>query len=180
MKQYPKNLLYKKSYLKKTLSGRKGSCLSCFTVGLQYKSNCYLTYKQLESARRVILRVLRPKKKHNKKHARNVQVKNTKKRKRRFRLNSLIIRSNLIYPITKKPLQVRMGKGKGNPDHYVSVIKSAHPIMEMSRKVYKFQITRKVLTLASRKLPGRKKLIYTKNTRENWNNYKLQSYFKGY
>ena len=54
-------------------------------------------------------------------------------------------------PITKKPAETRMGKGKGAPDHWVAVIKPGRVLYEL--KGVPEQLALEALRLASYKLP---------------------------
>jgi large subunit ribosomal protein L16 len=54
-------------------------------------------------------------------------------------------------PISKKPLEVRMGKGKGNPEYWVSLIKPGHVLYEMEG--VSEDIAREAFRLAGAKLP---------------------------
>ena len=54
-------------------------------------------------------------------------------------------------PISKKPLEVRMGKGKGNPEYWVSLIKPGHVLNEMEG--VSETIAREAFRLAGAKLP---------------------------
>jgi large subunit ribosomal protein L16 len=54
-------------------------------------------------------------------------------------------------PVTKKPAEVRMGSGKGAPDHWVAVVKPGRVMFEMSGVPE--PIAREAMRLASHKLP---------------------------
>jgi large subunit ribosomal protein L16 len=54
-------------------------------------------------------------------------------------------------PISKKPLEVRMGKGKGNPEYWVSLVKPGHVLYEMEG--VNEEIAREAFRLAGAKLP---------------------------
>jgi len=54
-------------------------------------------------------------------------------------------------PISKKPLEVRMGKGKGNPEYWVSLVKPGHVLYEMEG--VSETIAREAFRLAGAKLP---------------------------
>ena len=54
-------------------------------------------------------------------------------------------------PLTKKPAETRMGKGKGNPESWVAVVRSGRVLYEMSGVTEK--VAREALRLASHKLP---------------------------
>lgn len=60
-------------------------------------------------------------------------------------------------PITKKPLEVRMGKGKGPVDHYVAVIKPGRILFEMDG--VSVEIAKEAFRLAAQKLPVMTKTI---------------------
>ena len=60
-------------------------------------------------------------------------------------------------PITKKPAETRMGKGKGNPEEWVAVIKPGRILYEMEGVTP--EIAKEALTLAAHKLPLRTKFV---------------------
>lgn len=60
-------------------------------------------------------------------------------------------------PITKKPQEVRMGKGKGAIDHWVAVVKPGRILIEIDG--VNLEIGKEALRLAANKLPIRTKLI---------------------
>lgn len=60
-------------------------------------------------------------------------------------------------PITKKPAETRMGKGKGAPEYWVAVIKPGRVIYEMSGVTE--AIAKEALRLASHKLPLSTKFV---------------------
>lgn len=69
-----------------------------------------------------------------------------------------------IFPdksITKKPLEVRMGKGKGALDHYVAVVKPGRIIFEISG--VPIDIAKEALRLASQKLPVKTKFVIARD-----------------
>ena len=59
---------------------------------------------------------------------------------------------------TKKPLEVRMGSGKGSPEEWVAVVKQGQVIFEVAGVTE--EIAREALRLAAHKLPIRTKFIY--------------------
>ena len=61
------------------------------------------------------------------------------------------------HPVTKKPLEVRMGKGKGSVDHYVAYIKPGRVLYEMDG--VDVDIATEALKLAAAKLPIKTKII---------------------
>jgi large subunit ribosomal protein L16 len=60
-------------------------------------------------------------------------------------------------PITKKPLEVRMGKGKGNPEGWVAVVKPGRIMFELEGVPE--PLARRALELAAAKLPVKCKFI---------------------
>ena len=60
-------------------------------------------------------------------------------------------------PITKKPLEVRMGKGKGAPEYFVAVVKPGRIMFEIAG--VDFEIAKEALRLAAQKLPVKTKFI---------------------
>ena len=60
-------------------------------------------------------------------------------------------------PVSKKPLETRMGKGKGNPEEWVAVIKPARILYEMEG--VEEPIAREAMRLAAHKLPIRTRFV---------------------
>ncbi len=60
-------------------------------------------------------------------------------------------------PITKKPAEVRMGKGKGNPEGYVAPITPGRLIFEIEGVSY--EVAKEALRLAAQKLPVTTKFV---------------------
>jgi large subunit ribosomal protein L16 len=60
-------------------------------------------------------------------------------------------------PITKKPLEVRRGKGKGAPDHWAAVVKPGRILFEIDG--VPLQIAQEALQLAASKLPIKTKFV---------------------
>jgi large subunit ribosomal protein L16 len=63
-------------------------------------------------------------------------------------------------PITSKPAETRMGKGKGAPDHWVAVVKPGKILFEVQG--VEEELAKKALTLASNKLPVKTKFCSRK------------------
>ncbi len=93
--------------------------------GLKAITRGFISSKQIESARRVITRSIK-------------------------KQGSIWIRIFPDKPITKKPLEIRMGKGKGNVEYWVSVIKPGKILYELDG-VDEF-VARNAFKLASAKL----------------------------
>ena len=64
-------------------------------------------------------------------------------------------------PITKKPLEVRMGKGKGAPEYFVAVAKAGRILFEVSG--VSFNVAKEALRLAAQKLPVKTKFIIARD-----------------
>ncbi len=65
-------------------------------------------------------------------------------------------------PITKKPAETRMGKGKGNPEYWVAPIKPGRILYELGGVEEELAV--RALTLAGNKLPFATKVILKRNT----------------
>lgn len=104
----------------------RGSKVSFGEFGLKAVDRGRLTARQIEAARRVITR----------------RVK---------RGGKIWIRVFPDKPITQKPLEVRMGKGKGNVEYWVAQIKPGRVIYEMEGVPE--DVAREALMLAAAKLP---------------------------
>jgi len=64
-------------------------------------------------------------------------------------------------PITKKPLEVRMGKGKGAPEYWVAPIKPGRMLFEVGG--VSLEIAKEALRLAAQKLPVKTKFIIARD-----------------
>jgi large subunit ribosomal protein L16 len=64
-------------------------------------------------------------------------------------------------PITKKPAEVRMGKGKGAPEYWVAVIKPGTILFESDG--VKTELAKEALRLAAQKLPIKTKFVVRKD-----------------
>ncbi|UCC38156.1 MAG: 50S ribosomal protein L16 [Candidatus Aminicenantes bacterium] len=131
-------LMPKKTKYRKQQRGRRrgkahrGATLSFGEYGLQALEPCWLTARQLEAGRIVITR-------HTK------------------RKGKLWIRAFPWKPITKKPTEVRMGKGKGDPEYWVDVIKPGKIIYELEG--VSESIAKEAMRLAAHKLSMRTRFI---------------------
>jgi len=67
-------------------------------------------------------------------------------------------------PITKKPAEVRMGKGKGAPEYWVAVVKPGTIMFEAGG--VKTNVAKEALRLAAQKLPVRTKFVVRKDYTE--------------
>ncbi len=104
----------------------RGSSVSFGEYGLKSVSRGRLTARQIESARRTISRHVK-------------------------RGGKLWIRIFPDKPITKKPLEVRMGKGKGSVEYWVAQIRPGTMLYEIQG--VSEELAREAFTLAAAKLP---------------------------
>ena len=123
----PKRVKYRKQ-MRGRLKGRagRGSQIAFGEYGLQALEPCWMTSRQIEAARRAIVRYVR-------------------------RGGKLWIRVFPDKPVTAKPAETRMGSGKGNVDHWVAVVKPGRIIFEIAG--VSEEAAREALRLASHKLP---------------------------
>ena len=110
----------------------RGSHVSFGSFGIKTVEAGWVTARQIESARIAIIRQIR-------KHGR------------------MWIRIFPDKPITKKPAEVRMGKGKGAPDQWVSVVRPGRILFEVEG-VDK-ELAAEAFRLAGHKLPVKTKLV---------------------
>ncbi len=68
-------------------------------------------------------------------------------------------------PITKKPLEVRMGKGKGNVEYWAAVVKPGRILFEIDG--VSEEIAREALRLAAQKLPVKTKFVMAPELMKN-------------
>jgi large subunit ribosomal protein L16 len=113
----------------------KGSSVSFGEYGLKSISRGRLTARQIESARRTITRHVK-------------------------RGGKIWIRIFPDKPITKKPLEVRMGKGKGSVEYWVAQIRPGTMLYEIQG--VSEELAREAFTLAAAKLPL--KTLFTART----------------
>jgi large subunit ribosomal protein L16 len=123
----PKRVKYRKQ-MRGRLKGKasRGAEISFGEYGLQALEPCWMTSRQIEAARRAIVRYVR-------------------------RGGKLWIRVFPDKPVTAKPAETRMGSGKGSVDHWVAVVKPGRIIFEIAGVPE--EAAREALRLASHKLP---------------------------
>jgi large subunit ribosomal protein L16 len=123
----PKKVKYRKSQ-RGRMRGKAGraSELSFGEFGLQALEPCWLTARQLEAGRITITRHMK-------------------------RRGKLWVRAFPWKPVTKKPTEVRMGKGKGDPEFWVDVIRPGRIIYELEGVPE--DVAREAMRLAAHKLP---------------------------
>jgi large subunit ribosomal protein L16 len=131
-------LMPKKTKFRRQHRGRmrgealRGASLGFGDYGIQALEPCWLTSRQIEAARVAMTR-----------HAR--------------RGGKVWIRIFPDKPVTKKPAETRMGKGKGTPEYWVAVIQTGRVLFEMSG--VPDAVAREALRLAQHKLPIRTRVL---------------------
>jgi len=129
----PKRVKYRKSQRgkRKGISSR-GTKLNFGEYGLIATEGAWITSRQIEAVRVTIIRSLR--------HEGRLWIR--------------------IFPnksVTKKPLETRMGKGKGEPANWVAVVQRGRILFEVGG--VEEDRAKKAFTLASHKLPIRTKFV---------------------
>lgn len=104
----PRRTKYRKQHRGRRLgSAQAGATVAFGEWGLQAQSNGWVDSRQIESARRAITGSLR-------------------------RGGKVWIRIFPDKPVTSKPIETRMGKGKGAPDHWVAVVRRGRVLFEVA------------------------------------------------
>jgi large subunit ribosomal protein L16 len=131
-------LMPKKVKFRKQMRGRmrgsamRGNKLSFGDFGLQALTPGWITARQIESARIAITRHVK-------------------------RGGKVWIRIFPDKPITKKPAETRMGKGKGSPEAWVAVVKPGRILYELEGVTE--SVAKEAMRLASHKLPIKTKIL---------------------
>ncbi len=130
----PKKVKHRK-IMKGRLRGKahRGNKLSFGDYGLQALAGGFLTARQIEAARIAMTR-----------HAK--------------RGGKVWIRVFPDKPVTKKPAETRMGKGKGNPEEWVAVVRPGRMLYEMEG--VPLAIAKEAMRLAAHKLPVRTRFVH--------------------
>jgi len=136
----PKRVKYRKTHR----GQRRGKAQSGNTIvfgefGLQAGQAAWITARQIESARRVMVRFLR-------------------------RGGQMWIRVFPDKPVTKKPAETRMGGGKGAPDHWVAVVRPGRMLFEIGG--IKETVAKEAMHLASYKLPISTRFVVKETVKE--------------
>ncbi|MDP5158302.1 MAG: 50S ribosomal protein L16 [Flaviramulus sp.] len=115
---------------------QRGHQLSNGTFGIKVLDSTFLTSRQIEAARIAATRYMK-------------------------REGQLWIKVFPDKPITKKPLEVRMGKGKGAVEYWVAVCKPGRVIFEIGG--VSLDIAKEALRLAAQKLPVKTKFLIARD-----------------
>ncbi len=135
----------KRTKFRKAQKGRmkgisqRGHQLSNGMFGIKSMDSQFITSRQIEAARIAATRYMK-------------------------RQGQLWIKIFPDKPITKKPLEVRMGKGKGAPEYWVAVVKPGRIMFEVSG--VPMEVAQEALRLAAQKLPVRTKFIVARDYSE--------------
>ena len=131
-------LLPKKTKYRKVRKGKndgvatRGQYIAFGDYGLQSLGNERITGRQIEASRQAMTRHIK-------------------------RGGKIWIRIFPHIPVTRKPLDVKMGSGKGNPEFFVAKVKAGTVLFEM--KGVEESVAREAMRLASNKLPIKTKFI---------------------
>ena len=123
----PKRVKYRKMMKGRTRGhATRGASVSFGHYGLQATEPGWISNRQIEAARVTLTRTMK-------------------------RGGKIWIRIFPDKPITKKPAETRMGKGKGNPEGWVAVVKPGRVMFELEGVTE--PVAREALKLAAAKLP---------------------------
>lgn len=133
----PKRTKYRKQQ-KGRMKGNtgRGFQLSNGMFGIKALDSSFITSRQIEAARIAATRYMK-------------------------REGQLWIKIFPDKPITKKPLEVRMGKGKGNPEYWVAIVKPGRIMFEVGG--VPLAVAKEALRLAAQKLPVKTKFIVARD-----------------
>lgn len=120
-------------------NSQRGHRLSNGTFGIKSLDAAFLTARQIEAARIAATRYMK-------------------------REGSLWIKIFPDKPITKKPLEVRMGKGKGAVEYYAAVVRPGRIMFEIGG--VPLAVAKEALRLAAQKLPVRTKFVVARDYQE--------------
>ncbi len=139
----PKRLKYRRQQKGRNKGiANRGFTIAFGTFGLKSLDNARLTNRQIEAARIALTRHMK-------------------------REGSVWIRIFPDRPVTAKPAEVRMGKGKGALDHYVALVKPGTILFEIDGVPYDVAV--EAFNLAAQKLPVMTKLIVRPTAAESFN-----------
>ncbi|MFO7263073.1 MAG: 50S ribosomal protein L16 [Bacillaceae bacterium G1] len=129
----PKKVKYRKEQRGRMKGRAKGGTEVTFgEYGLQALEPAWITNRQIEAARIAMTRYMR-------------------------RGGKVWIKIFPSKPVTAKPLEVRMGSGKGSPEHWVAVVKPGKILFEIGG--VREEVAREAMRLASHKLPIKTRFV---------------------
>ena len=110
----------------------RGAELSFGSFGIKSLEESWITSRQIEAARIAVTRFMK-------------------------REGQVWIRIFPDKPVTKKPAEVRMGKGKGAPEYWVAVVRPGRILFEAEG--VPFEVAKEAMRLAAQKLPVQTKFV---------------------
>ncbi|WP_017257515.1 50S ribosomal protein L16 [Pedobacter arcticus] len=110
----------------------RGAELSFGSFGIKSLEEAWITSRQIEAARIAVTRFMK-------------------------REGQVWIRIFPDKPVTKKPAEVRMGKGKGAPEYWVAVVRPGRILFEAEG--VPFEVAKEAMRLAAQKLPVQTKFV---------------------
>ena len=116
-------------------NAQRGTHIAFGSFGLKAVEEGFITSRQIEAARIAVTRYMK-------------------------RQGNVWIRIFPDKPITSKPAEVRMGKGKGAPSHWVAVVRPGRIMFEADG--VPFETAKEALRLAAQKLPIKTKFVVRK------------------
>ena len=129
----PKRMKYRKQYRGRMRGySQRGNAVNQGEFGLQALEPCWMTSRQIEAARRAIVRYIR-------------------------RGGKVWIKVFPDKPVTAKAAETRMGSGKGAVDHYVAVVRPGRVLFEIAG--VSEEIAREAMERAAFKLPIRTQFV---------------------
>lgn len=137
----PKKTKYRKTQ-KGVIKGnaQRGATVAFGSFGIKTLDSSFITSRQIEAARIALTRYMK-------------------------REGKVWIRIFPDKPITKKPAEVRMGKGKGSLDHWVAVVRPGRILFEADG--VPMAIAKEAMRLAMAKLPVRAKFVVREDYSED-------------
>jgi len=123
-------------------NAQRGNQLAFGTFGIKSLETCWITGRQIEAARQALTRYMK-------------------------REGQIWIRIFPDKPITKKPAEVRMGKGKGAPEYFVAPVTPGRIMFEAEG--VPMEIAKEALRLAAQKLPVATKFVVRRDFVEESN-----------
>ena len=118
---------------------QRGSQLAFVSFGLKALEECWMNSRQIEAARIAVTRYMK-------------------------REGQIWIRIFPDKPVTKKPAEVRMGKGKGSPEYWVAVVKPGRIMFEAEG--VPLDVAKEAMRLAAQKLPIKTKFVVRRDYQE--------------
>lgn len=120
-------------------NAKRGATLAFGSFGIKSLEECWITSRQIEAARIAVTRFMK-------------------------REGQVWIRIFPDKPITKKPAEVRMGKGKGAPEYWVAPVSPGRMLFEAEG--VSLETAKQALRLAAQKLPVATKFVVRRDYEE--------------